>query len=753
MRPPTRALAFLFAGAVAAPALAAADAGGDGAATALDGSADGAAPASTDGGAPDGAGPDAGAPPAPAVPPQPTVTLRGRVLEKGTRRPLPGVTVAVDGAPAADTDATGAFAVEVAPGPHHVQLQLSGHEPIDRRVEARQGAPAELYRLPPRLTGERYETTVRSGHQELPRVEVTGDEARNVAGTSGDPMRVIGSLPGVSQVLWPAALYVVRGANPGNTGFFVDGVRVPALFHLALGPSVIHPYLIAGVDFYPGGYPVGYGGYVSGIAAARTAAAPTDRVHASADVTLYDAGGIVTAPFDGGKGSAAAAVRYSYTGALFSALSADSVLRYGDYQLRADHPLGGGQATLFAFGSLDDVGWINPNTTSSEYAALQFHRVDLRWRRGAGGGRLLAGLTFGADWSRSTLFDRPIRVRALGIAPRFVYERPLGSAVDLQVGADANLQRFATVVPDFQRRPSDLANSRGAYSQGVYAALPVRAGRLTVAAGVRGDLFVEQGTSVFVPEPRLDVVYRLSERVSLKADAGRFAQMPSLPVSVPGFEAFGLADLGAQTSTAGSLGVETQLPGALTAAVTGYGARLRVTDVRDIDLTRLDPEAPDYLVSRDGVAYGAEVLLRRADQGRFYGWLAYTLAWSLRYDDNGVLGRSDWDQRHILNLVAGYRMRGGLAFGTRFHFNTGRYAPIINSGGDYRQLPAFYELDLRASRRFVLDRFVLDVYLDFANVTLTREVVQLVKDPGLGSGVDEQSFRFILPTVGVHGEF
>jgi hypothetical protein len=706
-------------------------------------------------GGPTDAGATADGPP-PAPPPRAaTVRLRAQVLEKGTRRPLAGASVSVDGTPAGDSGAEGRFEIRVAPGPHHLQAQLSGHEPADARVEAFDGASEAVIRLAPRLTGERYETTVRAAPL-YPAVAVSGDEARQVAGSSGDPLRVIGSLPGVSQIVWPTALYVVRGANPGNTGFYLDGVRIPALFHLALGPSVIHPYLIGGVDFYPGGYPASYGGYVSGIVAARSAPPPTDRVHASADVTLYDAGGLVTAPFDDGRGTAVAAARYSYTGALFSLLATNSVLRYGDYQLRVDHPLGGGQATVFAFGSLDQVGWLDVNSLQNVYAQLQFNRLDARWRRTVGGGRLLAGITLGADWSQSTLFDRPIKVRVVGAAPRLVYDRGLSRFFDLQVGADGNLQAFATDVPDFQRRPSDLGRSRRASMQGTFATLAFHAGRLTIAPGLRGDLFVEEGAEVYALEPRLDVIYQLSETITLKADGGRFAQMPSLPVSVPGFEAFGLGDYGLQTSVGGSLGVERRLPIGLSLGLTGYLSRLRVTDVRDIDLTMLDPMAPDYLVSRRGYAYGAELMLRRADQGRLFGWLAYTLSWSLREDDGGVLGQSDWDQRHLLNLVAGYRLKGGISVGARFHYNTGRHAPIVGSGGEYRQLPAFYQIDLRAERRFVFDRFLFDLYADFANATATREVVQLVNeyDPMTGQPyVVEQSFRFILPTVGLHAQF
>src|SRR5258708_22205029 len=138
-----------------------------------------------------------------------------------------------------------------------------------------------------------------------------------------------------------------------------------------------------------------------------------------------------------------------------------------------------------------------------------------------------------------------------------------------------------------------------------------------------------------------------------------------------------------------------------------------------------DPAAPDFLVSRRGLATGIELLVRRAEAGRLYGWLAYTLSWSSREDDNGVFGRSDWDQRHILNLVTGYRLRGGYSVGARVHYNTGRYAAVFNSGGLYQPLPAVYELDLRAQRRVVFDRFVLDFFVDVANPTLTRQVVHL----------------------------
>ena len=460
--------------------------------------------------------------------------LRGRVLEKGTRRPLAGAAVTVDGVAAGESGADGGFELRVAPGRHRVRSRPPGTtSPTNRRGARRRRRARRRGVVPPRAPPHRralrdHRRTVRP---EIQQIDVSGEEARAVAGTSGDPLRVIASLPGVQQIIWPASVYVVRGANPGNTGFYLDGVRVPALFHIALGPSVIHPYLIAGVDSIRA--PIPPTTAVSSRESWRRARRPppADRVHASADVTVYDAGGIMTAPWNKGRGTVAVAARYSYTGALFSLLAADSTLRYGDYQLRVDHPLAGGQATVFAFGALDELGWRNLNVP--EYASLQFHRMDMRWRRARGGGRLLAAATIGADWSRSTLFDRPIRARGLSVAPRLYYDRPLG-VVDVLVGADAIAQDFDAAVPDFGRRPSDLGRSRQALTVGAHATLTLHAGpRLNIAPGIRGDFFAEQGVRRSIAQPRLDVAFHATDRLTLGRTAGASRRCPACPSASP----------------------------------------------------------------------------------------------------------------------------------------------------------------------------------------------------------------------------
>jgi hypothetical protein len=116
-----------------------------------------------------------------------------------------------------------------------------------------------------------------------------------------------------------------------------------------------------------------------------------------------------------------------------------------------------------------------------------------------------------------------------------------------------------------------------------------------------------------------------------------------------------------------------------------------------------------------------------------------------------VIGPSDWDQRHILNAVAGYQI-GNYDLGARVHVNTGR--PVLLQGSQaevFVRLPTFYQLDLRAERKFLFDAFTLHVYAEIVNASLSRTVLSLEQDPSTNK-VSENSYRIVLPSIGIRGE-
>src|SRR4051812_37876609 len=55
-------------------------------------------------------------------------------------------------------------------------------------------------------------------------------EVRQLPGAFGDPFRAVEAMPGMTPVISGLPYFYVRGAPPGNVGYYFDGVRVPYLF-------------------------------------------------------------------------------------------------------------------------------------------------------------------------------------------------------------------------------------------------------------------------------------------------------------------------------------------------------------------------------------------------------------------------------------------------------------------------------------------------------------------------------------------
>src|SRR5215831_14842389 len=158
---------------------------------------------------------------------------------------------------------------------------------------------------------------VRGVPSEPSRTQLTVEEAREIPGGLGDPLRAISALPGVSPMANGTPYLYVRGAPPWNTGYLVDGVRVPLLFHAGVVDSVISPSLVESIDFYPSAVPARYGGFTGGVIEERTSG-PADHLHASASAKLYEAGALEESPLSEGRGSVLGAFRYGYPGVVLA---------------------------------------------------------------------------------------------------------------------------------------------------------------------------------------------------------------------------------------------------------------------------------------------------------------------------------------------------------------------------------------------------------------------------------------------------
>jgi hypothetical protein len=134
--------------------------------------------------------------------------------------------------------------------------------------------------------------------------------------------------------------------------------------------------------------------------------------------------------------------------------------------------------------------------------------------------------------------------------------------------------------------------------------------------------------------------------------------------------------------------------------------------------------------------YGFEVLLRKRNVGRLYGWLSYTLSWA-RQDELEAPFETytdSFDQRHNLAVVASYSLPRRWRIGGRFRLVSGvPYTPIVGvldiPGGpsltktlplygspNTARFPLFHQLDLRVDKRWYARRVIITLYLDVQNV-------------------------------------
>ena len=726
-------------------------------------------------------------PPAPVLTnggPARTSVLRGRLVELGTRAPVTGATVtAVVGAEhcTTDADARGHFRLPLPPGPARVSVYATNHNPFVQQETLAPHQELAVTYLVERDRYDPYEIVIVGEHrrEEVSRVTLRGAEIHEIPGTFGDPFRVIQTLPGVSSVVSLLPFPIVRGASPSSTGFLLDGTRVPLLFHLLAGPSVIHPEFIDEIQFFAGGAPAPYGGYTGGIIDGRTKRAQPDEHLLDFDLNLLQVGGFIREPVKPIGATVTVAARYGFPGLLLSLATNKLFLSYWDYQLRLD----GGNArngwTIFVFGARDELDTpastappndANPPLTPA--LVLGFHRVDLRDHQTQGRleetFRAVLGydhtFSMGTDfsvWSAepsvSLLWTQSDRLKLAGGV--------LGTyhGVDQGAGAMSAANAFSAITSQLGKFYGE-----GSYLEAIWRPTPA----LLVRPGARADLYQDNTADKAAADPRLTVRYKLFDRdlpdlvpgsddsaAWLKASAGIYHQPPRFVLPLPGLDLMPLK-YGLLRSYQTSLGAEVPLRGKFELSVEGFFNYMDPT-IFDLSINSASvitsanqtvvptsvvtpPMDGQDLINRltspeTGRAYGLELLLRRQSKTGVFGWLSYTLSRSERYQQGTGWVPYDFDRRHLFNLVAGLPLRRNWDLGIRLSYQSGR-PTTTTAGYNAAYGDGYFRFDFRVDKRAIYRKWLLDFYVDVTNAALLPEEVE----PGT-------VIRYVLPTVGLRG--
>jgi len=653
------------------------------------------------------------------------------------------------------------------------------------------------------------EVRVRGAREPGRTVTLSRTEVRQIPGAFGDPFRAVEIMPGVTPVVSGLPFFFVRGAPPGNVGYYLDGVRLPLLFHVGAGPSVVHPGLIQRVDLYPGGYPARFGRFSGGIVSGETAP-PLDRPRGEYNVRLFDAGAMVETPFGPkNRGSVLLGGRYSYTAFLLTQIASDTLLDYWDYQARATYDVTpDDRIGVFAFGSYDYLGQ-RTATQNITLFGTEFHRVDTRYDRKLGDkGAIRLAITTGLDRSRAQE-DRFVRDRMLGARSELTYYAH--PRVLLRAGTDMQMDSYDVQVVSSTLAPSvaRVANffpSRSDLAFGARADAVISVTRgFEVTPGARVDLFASQGATALGVDPRLAMRTEVTPRVRILSALGIAHQPPSFVIPVPGFQPGGLRG-GLQKAYQEALGLEADVFEGTTATATVFhnafsdmsdplgasppqltgcapgtfptdsiaGDRSRTSGggssmcgvprftpgtigpdrsgggQQAADSRGTQTAANAFEVRTRGEAVGLELFMKRKLTSRLGGFLSYTLSRSTRsYGGRDYV--ATFDRTHVLNAALAFDLGKGWRAGTRFTFYTG-LPKAPDPTDDATRLQPFYRVDLRLEKRWQLKKtWWISAVAEWLNATLTKEAIATTCTL---AGCQPQLIGPVtIPSIGVEGGF
>jgi TonB family protein len=706
----------------------------------------------------------------------PRATLQGLVRTRGSRKPIGGAHLAADTGESTDTDGAGRFALALAPGRHAIAVNAAQHRGNTFTEVLEDGQTLEVvYGLTPGRVNP-YETVVRADRDraEVSRITLSGAELREIPGTLGDPFRVVMLLPGVGSVVSGLAYPVVRGAEPAATGYYLDTIEVPILFHLLLGPAVVYPDFIDRIDFYPGAPPPEYGRNIGGVVEGTVARTRDDRVHASAYVDFINTGAFVEIPIRSTGTDITGAGRFSYTPLLISlvgninAQASSLVLNFYDYQLRVEQKLAAGVLRLLLFGSSDEAGTRGSGppgfAQQDQIQTVSFLRLDLRYRHPIWDGEGEVGVTYGTQQIGQQNTQRTFALGETAIGARGRFRKDLSPRWLLRTGVDADYRFSQTITQGIMLDGSPLQvvapQAQGSFS-GAWAELGYRpAPGWLISPGLRLDNYwLFPDVHAVAVEPRLSARKELTPTLALKGGVGLYHQPATALITLPAIELSQLGH-GLQEAIQIDVGAEWTFWRDFELQVDLYLNLL--TRTVDFDYSALAPNgspttSPGAVVVSHGYAFGADFLLRRRLGGNWFGWIAYSLSRSVRstvfprYDANGhVIGTGSadlptpFDQTQILNLVVSYQLPAHWTVGAVAHFNSGRpeiglpftsspQRPGVDEFGMPRwvpvsldqagRLPDFFRIDLRVSKLWILDVYTLELYLDFLNASISTEVL------------------------------
>lgn len=724
--------------------------------------------------------------------------IKGKVIDEKTREVIPFVNVLIYGTSIGiASDENGDFKILNVPlGYNKLQVSFMGYETLisDEYLVTNDNSPFIIIKLKESNTNLK-EVEVKASlfknsiESPLSLQSLGVAEIEKNPGGNRDVLKVIQSFPGVASNPGFRNDIIIRGGATSENKFYLDGIEVPVINHFQTqgatgGPvGIINADLIRKVDFYSSAFPANRGNTLSSVIEFTQKKGNPTALNTRATLGTSDAGITLDGPI-GDKTTFMFSVRQSYLQLLFKLIKLPFLPTYNDFQLNVNSQLSkNSELSIVALGAIDDFelntsvndGETDAQTLKSNKVFLNTVPVNSQWNYtiGASYKYFSDDVTHLFVLSRNELKNKAVKYfmneeipsnllldyDSKEIETKFRYENNFSTKNDYKINIGTNLEK-ATYINNTYRK---VANSNGVFEDvfnseidfikyGVFGQVSKEYlnNKLGVSFGFRVDgvdYNSEMKNLLNQFSPRLSLSYSLNDQFSLNSSIGRYYQLPSY--TVLGFKNNAgefvnkkglkyiqsdhfVSGLSYRPNTSSKITLE-----GFYKSYNNYPFSVR----NQISLANLGADfgvvGNEEVVSNSkGRAYGVEVLAQKKSYNGLYGIASYTF---VRSEFKNTLGNyipSTWDNKHLITITAGKKLKRNWEIGAKFRLVGGRpFTPydrdasslkenydVVNRGIlDYTKLneqrfASYTQLDVRVDKTWFLKKAAINLYVDIQNI-------------------------------------
>ncbi|WGQ11573.1 TonB-dependent receptor [Pedobacter gandavensis] len=619
--------------------------------------------------------------------------------------------------------------------------------------------------------------------------QLTAEEIKSSPGGNFDVSKVVQTLPGVgiSNGVGERNDIIIRGGAPNENVYYLDGIEIPVINHFQTQGSsggaqgILNVSFIESLKLSSSAFDSRYDNPLASTFVIKQREGNSERISGNARVSFTESAFTLEGPLSKNT-TFLASIRKSYLGFLFKLIDLPIRPGFEDFQYKVTHKFNAKtKLTAIGLGAIDRFKFAptKKSTLENTYVLRSTPYIN-QWNYTVGfnlnhqieNGYLNFTLSRNVFDNSLDKFEdeqqdadkRTLKVQSQEIENKFRFDiNKFINGWKLSAGVMAQLVAYQTDL--FNKISNEIVDEQGnvispekvirfdsemdfwKYGAFLQASKNLFNDQLLVSAGVRSDLntFTVNGNNPLKTlSPRLSLAYHLNSKWDISASVGSYFKIP--PYTMLGYRDDNGIPANKNMDYIQSihyvLGTQFLPRNDLRFTFETFYKQYRNYPVSVNNGTSLANQGAEYasvgsekvLSVGEGETYGFEVFVQQKLVKNFFYVASYSYVVSKFSGLNQKLISSSWDNRHLLSLTLGYKLKRNWDLGLKYRYAGGSpYTPfdLLSSQQNYlalgtgvsdynrlntERLSPFSQLDFRVDKRINFKRTALNIYVDLQNL-------------------------------------